>query len=414
MADRFSTIAEAHNLLEYPQVQWSNKPYPVSLELFGLVKAEGIFDTRQNFTLRDGQFLYFPLNKRPDILNHDIHARGSFDAFAIETRLDFKGNGPCIGAYESGFLIEGDFFGRTDTTINEFELLLAFLELRSECLEFLAGQNYHPLVFPFESPNTISRNSGVPIAPFALCPQCKVTYKTPGLEFLAAAIGFIGERPFGIAGADDKVFRDALMPDFYAQIRLNNEINYVGLGFDMMRIVPRLVTNKGYKEIHPLTALSATVFARFEYNNLITYFKGVYSNNASTFELIGGFAVASQNPLTDIRTYTPLRTFSFFGECIRPGNFEPAIFIGIVKNLGASRRIIPQLEQEVGVFGLGTNIGTVFRISPRVRWYINSFIVGIEYEYTRATYGILNNFGQVVHTTPIANNRLLFATYYIF
>ena len=30
------------------------------------------------------------------------------------------------------------------------------------------------------------------------------------IEFLAAAMGFLGDRPFGLAGGTDKVFRDAI------------------------------------------------------------------------------------------------------------------------------------------------------------------------------------------------------------
>lgn len=414
-ADRFSQIAEAHNVLDYQQLGWTNKPFLVDLKLFGYVKAEGIFDSRQNFALRDGHLLYFPLEKRPDILGADINSRGTFDAYAIQTRIDLSGEGPDIGCYTSGFLIEGDFFGRTELTINEYELRLGFLELRSECLTFLAGQNYHPICFPFESPDTISFNSGIPIAPYALCPQFKVTYTDRHIEFLAAAIGYIGDRPFGVAGADDKVFRDAMMPDFFVQMRVMSDVdNYTGVGFDVMRIVPRLQTNFNFKEVSPITSVATDFFIRLQYNDFVLYSKLIYAQNAAIFELIGGIAVKTRDPLTDIRTYAPLQTLGCYVEFIRQGTFEPGLFIGYVKNLGAGTTIIPSLENQVSVFGIGTNISNVFRISPRIRWYLNSFIVGIEYEYTRAAYGILNNRAQVENAIPVANNRFLFATYYVF
>lgn len=415
-ADRFSNYAEAHNILDFPDINWPVRPCPVTLELFGYVKGEGIFDTRQNFTLRDGHLLYFPLEKRVDKNGQDINDRGSFDAYAIQTRVDVSGLGPSVGNFDSKFLIEADFFGRTDATVNEFELRLAFLELTTERYIFLAGQHYHPICFPFESPDTIAFNGGIPMTPFALCPQFKLTYRPHcNLEFLIASIGYVGDRPFGVAGADDKVFRDAMMPDFYAQIRfLKDDFNYFGIGFDVNRIVPRLVTNFNYKEISPITSACAQCFIRWQYSNYLLYSKLVYAPDAAIFEMIGGIAVATRNAITDIRTYAPLRTIGWHVELIHPGAYEPGIFIGVAKNLGAGKVILTQLENEISVFGIGTNIDTVFRISPRIRWYINSFIVGLEYEYTRAAYGILNNQGQVTNGIPVANNRFYLATYYLF
>lgn len=414
-ADYFSQIAEAHNVLDRLQLNWSNKPFPVQLKLYGFVKAESIFDTRQNFEFRDGNLLYFPLQKMPDVTGADINARGDFDAYAIASRLDLAGIGPDIGCFNSSFLIEGDFFGRTDPAINTIELRVAYLKLENERWEFLAGQDLHPIMTPFEAPGTISYNEGIPIAPFAFCPQFKVTYHTDTIEFLAAAIGFLGDRPFGLAGGTDKVFRDAIMPDFYVQAKLKGqETNYVGAGFDVNRIVPRLVTNKNYKEVSPITETSYIVFGHYQVDQLSLYSKIMYANDGALFELLGGIAVKTVDPVTDRRTYVPLRAVSWFTELVWQGPIEPAIFIGAVKNLGAGTTIIPSLEDQETVFGIGININTVFRVSPRIRWYINSFVVGMEYEYTRASYGMLDNRANVIDTIPVANNRLLFATYYFF
>jgi hypothetical protein len=415
ITDQFSQYAEAHNVLDYLQLNWPIRPWPIDLKLFGYVKAESIFDSRQTFAIRDGHLLYFPLEILPDRLGADINARGDFDMYAIQSRLDLSGIGPDICGFESGFLIEADFFGRTDETLNTLSMRFAYLELRSDTLDFQAGQNFHPICYPFESPDTISFNSGIPIAPFALCPQFKVTYHKNNIEFIAASIGFLGDRPFGFAVGADKVFRDAIMPDFYVQARLKyDDENYIGVGFDVMRIVPRLATNLNFKEISPLTNISADLFTRCEHNDMVLYTKIMYSQAAAVFELIGGIGVHSVNPLTDKRTYAALQTLACYAEIIRIGAFEPALFIGFAKNLGATRSIIPILEDQEAVFGIGTNINTVWRVSPRIRWYINSFIVGIEYEYTNASYGIINTHGRVEDTMPVANNRFLFATYYVF
>ena len=205
-ADGFSNIAERANVLDPTSLLWTPEHYPVTLKLYGYVKNEGIFDTRQNFALRDGHFLYFPLDRMPDVLGADINARGDFDEYALQSRWGFTGKGPEICGFESGFLIETEFFGRTDRTLDECDLRFAYLELTSEHLQLLAGQQYHPICYPFESPDTISFNSGVPMAPFAFCPQFKATYQNNHFEFQAAAMGFLGDRPFGLAGVLIKYF----------------------------------------------------------------------------------------------------------------------------------------------------------------------------------------------------------------
>ena len=414
-ADRFSEIAEAHNVLDRMQLMWSNKPFPTKIKVFGYVKNEGIFDSRQNFEIRSGQLLYFPLEKMPDVNGRDINGRGDFDMYAIQSRIDFEATGPDIGCMKSRALLEGDFFGRTDPTIDTFSLREGFLELTSESFDFLAGQTYHPICIPVESPDTISFNSGIPMAPFALCPQFRFTYHDPHKEFMFAAIGFLGDRPFGLAGGTDKVFRDAMMPDFYIMAKLkHNELNYIGLGFDVMRLIPRLASAKNYKEDFGLTCIAADLFFRCESNDLVTYSKLMYAQDGALFELIGGIAIHTIDPATDLHTFTPLRTVAWYVEFIKQGYLEPALFIGIAKNLGAGKEIVPHSESQVSLFGIGINIDTVFRVSPRLRWYVNSFILGIEYEYTRAAYGTIDNRGNVINTIPVANNRFLFATYYIF
>ena len=66
------------------------------------------------------------------------------------------------------------------------------------------------------------------------------------------------------------------------------------------------------------------------------------------------------------------------------------------------------------MYGLGTNISTVFRASPRIRFYIKSLVLGAELEYTRANYGLPNQFGKPINTVPVSNTRLMVAAYYIF
>jgi len=417
-ADEFSQIAEKENMLDHEvRHVWSQEKLPIRIDISGYVKAEAIFDSRQDFTERDGHFLFFPLNRQPDVLGKDINSRGDFDEYAIQTRLRFEAFGPEVGCTKSRSYIEGDFFGTTDLTLDTYRLRHAYLELDSPEFTFLAGQTWHPMYFPVEAPDTISFNTGTPIDPYSRNPQFRMVYHNQYLDIVGAAMGFLNHNAFGPLGQSNQYFRDAMMPDLHLQARVkwDETQNFIGAGVDVMRICPRLVSNLDYKDVNPFTAWSAIVYSRFSYHNhIILYSKFTYAENATMWAMIGGYGVHSVNPLTDSRTYTPLRTLSFWSELIFQGWIEPALFIGYAKNIGAKKTIIPNIGTEITIYGLGTNISTLFRASPRVRWYIKSFVAGVEIEYTRATYGTPNNYGKVEDAIPVGNTRFLFATYYIF
>lgn len=417
-ADRFTEIAERQNMLDHEARHlWSLEGFPIKIDISGYVKAEAVFDSRQDLSERDGHYLFFPLNRRPDVLGKDINSRGDFDQYAIQTRLRFEAFGPDVGCTTSRSYIEGDFFGTTDETLDTYRLRHAYLELDSPDFTFLAGQTWHPMYFPVEAPDTISFNTGTPITPYSRNPQFRMVYHNQYLDIVGAAMGFLNRFAFGPHGPSNKYFRDAMMPDLHLQARLkwNDAQDFIGAGVDVMRICPRLVSNLNYKDVSPFTGLSAIVYSRLSYDDfIILYSKFCYAENATMWHMIGGYAVHSVNPATDMRTYTPLRTVSFWSELIFQGWIEPALFIGYAKNIGAKKTIIPNIGTEITIYGLGTNISTVFRASPRVRVYIQSFVAGLEIEYTRATYGTPNSYGKIENGIPVGNTRFLFATYYIF
>lgn len=414
-SDEFTRIAEQDNILDH--IYGLPTEPAVKLQWFGYVKAEAIYDTRQVFGFREDQLLYYPEKKLFDARGQDINARGTFDEYAIQTRLDLAGFGPNVGCTESGFLIEGDFLGRTDRTIEEFELRQAFMVLHSDGITFLAGQTWHPICIPIDFPDTVSFNQGIPMNPFALQPQFRFTFANEYAELMLSAIGFLGDRPFGPSGAGAKTIRDSLMPDFniLAKLTQNDALELI-FDFDIMRVMPRLVTNFNYRERNLFTAISTSVVAGINFDNVTWYTRCMYAEDAAVFEMIGGYAVHTRNPDTDERTYVPLRTFAFSTELFWKGDWEPGIFMGYVKNLGASKTIIPNFgpDNESGVFSLGPDIDYVFRVSPRIRYYNQNFIIGLELEYTRAAYGIITIHGDVTNAVPVGNTRFLFATYYVF
>lgn len=420
-ADHFSKIAEARQMLNYVvPPSWATDGFPVKIDISGYVKGEAIWDSRQNYDIREGQFLFFPLEQDYSVTGKDINKRGQFDNYAIQTRLRFEGFGPQVHSMDTRSYVEADFFGTTDLTTAGFRLRHAYLQLDSPQFTFLGGQTWHPMYFPVEAPDTVSFNTGTPINPYVRSPQFRAVYHSNHFDIIGAAMGFLNNRFYGPLGPSDDYFRNSMMPDFHIQARFNwenksNTNDFAGIGVDVMRVVPRLVSNNNYKEVATITPVSAVAYTRISHKDLFTFYaKLTYAQNASTWDMIGGYAVHTVDPVTDIRSYTPFQTVSLWSEFIVLGDVEPAFFIGYAKNIGATKSIIQQIGTEQTVYGIGTNINDIFRASPRVRWYIKAFVLSIEVEYTRATYGTLNTYGKIENSIPVGNTRFLFASYYIF
>ena len=60
------------------------------------------------------------------------------------------------------------------------------------------------------------------------------------------------------------------------------------------------------------------------------------------------------------------------------------------------------------------NIDLVYRIQPRIRWFIKPLVLGLEFELTGAKYGTVTNTARVINSQLVNNFRSLFAAYYVF
>jgi hypothetical protein len=88
----------------------------------GFVKTDIFYDTRQSVVIREGHFLLYPQNENLDVNGNDVNDKSSFNMLSIQTRLNGKITGPdAIGAKTSG-VIEGEFFGHSESDINGFRL----------------------------------------------------------------------------------------------------------------------------------------------------------------------------------------------------------------------------------------------------------------------------------------------------
>lgn len=377
----------------------------------GFVKNDFFFDSRQTISAREGQFLLFPSAVSPDPDGEDLNAAPSFNFLALQSRLTFDVSGPeRLGAALSA-KIEGDFFAQANDNINLFRLRHAYIKMRWPKTELLAGQFWIPMFIPGCFPGTVSFNTGTPIQPFGRSPQIRLTQYRGDFAWvgiLSSQRDFASRGPEGVTSA---YLRNSVLPEASLQLHLQREKLYAGLGGSMKKIIPQLRTGSGYRTNEGLLSFNAIAFLKLTTPLLVVKAEGVYGQNIPDVLSIGGFGVSdSLDPVKGLVAYSPLSTLSAWIDVeSRGANWKFGLFAGHTSNLGAADEIIGP------VYGLATNIRSLYRISPRMVYDVSPLRLALELEYTEAAYGAgLDKKARPEDLTSAANLRVLLAMYYFF
>lgn len=376
----------------------------------GFVKTDLMFDSRQTVSIREGHFLLYPQNENLDENGADINDKSSFNMLSIQTRLNGKITGPdAIGAKTSG-VIEGEFFGHSESDINGFRLRHAFVKLDWEKTSFLVGQTWHPLFIAEMFPGVVSFNTGSPLQPFSRNPQLRLTHSLDKLKLIAVAASQRDFSSNGPNGFTSTYMRNSIVPNLHVQAQYSAGIFFGGAGIDYKKIIPRIVTSGNVKTDNSVSSLAFTGFAKINIEPVTIKFQGVYGGNLADQIMLGGYAVKSLDTLTGSEDYTVINCLSVWGEASFGKDIEYAVFAGYTKSLGADDNIAG------AYYGRGTNIENVFRISPRVQFNFSKLRISTELEYTSAGYGSPNglNKGKVENIKDFTNLRILGAIYLFF
>jgi hypothetical protein len=223
-----------------------------------------------------------------------------------------------------------------------------------------------------------------------------------------------GQRDFasrGPEGVTSAYLRNSVLPEASLQLHLQREKLYAGLGGSMKKIIPQLRTGSGYRTNEGLLSFNAIAFLKLTTPLLVVKAEGVYGQNIPDVLSIGGFGVSdSLDPVKGLVAYSPLSTLSAWIDVeSRGANWKLGLFAGHTSNLGASDEIIGP------VYGLATNIRSLYRISPRMVYDVSPLRLALELEYTEAAYGAgLDKKARPEDLTSAANLRVLLAMYYFF
>ncbi len=402
--------------------QDADKEKKFGITFGGFVKNDFFHDSRQTVDAREGHLLLFPANINEDPDGVDLNDQSSFHFLSIASRLSGRITAPdAFGAKTSG-LIEAEFFGNSNATINEFRLRHALVKFNWDKAELMTGQFWHPMFVTESFPGTVSFNTGIGFQPFARCPQIRYSYNLGSIKIMLAAVG---ERDFGtrdFSGApNNRQLRNSGIPQLHFQTHysMKNEekkTDFVaGVGGGFKSVIPQVITSANYKSNERLNSLSALAFANLRIDKFRMKFQAVYGENMTDLLFYGGFAIRDTiDPLRAIVNYSAIRNGAVWADfSYRIKSVELGIFGGYNMNLGTAHDVIIAAGDHP--FGLAPNIAGLYRVSPRIVWNSGKARIAFETEYTVAQYGDDYN-SKAIPQNPVdvGNIRFLVSTYVFF
>jgi len=382
----------------------------------GFVKTDIFYDSRQSTSIREGHYLLFPKARLSGPDGDDVNDRASFNILSIQTRLAGKITGPdALGAKTSAY-IEAEFFGTSDADINGFRLRHGYLKLNWTHSELMIGQFWHPMFITESFPDVVSFNTGAPFQPFNRSPQVRFTQAFGRVSLSATALA---QRDFvstGPDGATSSYLRNAALPELNLKIQYasKNEARktetVAGLGGDLMKIAPRILTAAGYETDESLTGFAAMAFFKSRWPKWTWKAEAIWGQNLYHLTMLGGYGVREVvDPLRLDWAYTPVATLSVWTEIMTNGApWQTGVFAGYSRNLGAPDAI------GGATYARGADIDELYRISPRLVYNIGKMRFAGEVELTGASYGAPDPLGKVQDARFVSNLRVLLAAYYFF
>jgi hypothetical protein len=359
-----------------------------------------------------GQIVLFPPPRLFDKNCDDVLDKGRFNMTAIEVNVKTDIVGPKVWNAKSFARIDADFTSVTENSIRSYRLKRGYMEFTWERTKLLCGHYYHPIAPDECYPNTLSNNFALFFDPFRYAPQIRLRHMlSDNWEFVAVAM----KHNFRSLEA-----RRSPVPGLFAQLHYKHKKSVMGFAIEYHQVIPRLITDKNCKTDASVTGLHPFMFAHLKYDPFTLKLRVIYSRNGQDFTMLGGYVAKSRDPLTDRREYEALQTLAIWSEWEWEfDNKQIGMFIGYTKNLGAGTRIQKSYKDEKGrdislVTGFITNADYMFRLAPRMRFFVGPVTVGFEVEHTRAAFGKLNDRAEVVNPCPVGNTRFLGSIYYNF
>ncbi|MCK5845848.1 MAG: hypothetical protein KAG84_00295 [Bacteroidales bacterium] len=385
----------------------------ITFDISGFVKTDFWVDSRKMAEAREGLFAVFPLDEALDANGSDINASPNFNYSVITSRTGLKINGfNAFGAKTFGYL-EADFSGMSNSTTATFRLRHAYIQMDWDKSSLILGQFWHPMFVTSVFPSVISLNTGSPFQPFIRSPQIRYTQKIGNLNIIVAALAQRDYASKGPIGRSYSYLSNSIIPNAHIQLKYSKNKNTFGIAADYKVLKPRQITDSNIISTSSFSSISYMAYYKWQGERLQIKAKTIWGQNLTDNLMLGGYAIASIDPTNDRRTYTPTQhLFAWldidYTIVLDKYKVLPGIFFGYAKNYGT-------LEANTGTYyTTASNMDNMYRIAPNVSIRSGNTMLSLEYEYTNASYGDLDNFGRVDNTHSVSNNRLLFTAFYFF
>lgn len=392
-------------LLSIGQVEKNN---PVKIKLKGFVKADYIFDSRQNVEAREGFYIMYPKPMVKDANGIDINDKASANQYAMTTRLGLHIDGPEIFGAKTGGLIETDFTGPSNIQNNALRLRHAYITFDWGKTSILMGQYWHPLDVPEMMPTVLSLNTGSPMHSFSRGPQIRLTQMTGPVKWIAVAYSQRDYVSTGPEGPSSVYLRKAVLPDLSLQAQFSHKHFFAGAGLNYKELYYQSFTNDNKMMSDQPGAFSFIAFTKYETLKWDFRIQGVYGANLYDHLMLGGTAVSLADSVNAQIEYTNLKASSVWATIFfKYKGWKFGGFGGYIQNLGSDQEIVG------AVYGRGQDIHHVYRLSPQWSYKIKNLIIANEWEYTVAAYGTPDEFDKVMDTYEVGNLRFTFSLIYL-
>ncbi|HNX87901.1 MAG TPA: hypothetical protein PKH58_02360 [Paludibacteraceae bacterium] len=378
-------------------------------ELYGFVRNDFYYNSRQNVEVIDGIFNIFPKPLVHDADGNDINNTAQAEMISVASRLGLNINGPELFKARSTAKIELDFCG-TGTTYFLVRLRQAYMKLNWKNTELLAGQTWHPL-YGNVAPTIVSLNSGSPFQPFNRSPQLRVKQNlTSSLSVSLAGIYQMQYTSYGPEGKSNNYMKQALLPDMYLGMESTGKHFTGGIGLDYKT----LKINKSR-----LGSKSAMIYGQYASKKLQIKAKSLIGQNLSDLQMPMGYGLSSYNVENKLHTYTNFNQSASWINLVYGKTWQVGILGGYLKNLGTDKNLLPTANNDYTVYSSGyfsgnQHLDQLIRIAPHLSYNMKNIRLGLEYDLTNAGYGKLNTQGKVTDPYSVTNHRVVGVAVYNF
>lgn len=388
-----------------------------SYKFYGQVRTDLFYNSRSNSETVDGLFYMYPKDAAPDADGRDLNAKPDGNFYTLYSRLGVDVAGPMLGKAKTSAKLEVDFRG-SGTTYSLVRIRHAYFNFDWGKSALRVGQYWHPL-YGDVAPEILNLNMGAPYQPFSRAPQVRYRYTSKHFVLTAAAVwqmqylsvGPKSNKPGETETSKSQAFiKNSCVPEFYLGMDYKNPNLLVGAGVHVSSVTPRVQSETGsgvYKVSERVTGVSGEAHLKYTRNRLMIAAKSVLSTNLTQTSTVGGYGVASADARTGEQEYAPLRMSHTWVNMVYGKTFRGGVFVGYLKNLGAS-------EEVANLIGTGTDLDQLNTLGAELTYNRPNWKFGMEYTWTGAWYGDNDSKGKVVNAHLVKNNRIVFTALFQF